>query len=227
MGGNHSTPAAGVPEIVLRPMASPQPLGFFAFGIGTMLLTALEVGWVPITQGAAVSIILLAFVAPLELSSALLSYPARDVGAATSFGILGALWASIGVLSLVSPPGSTSPAEGIFLIVVAPAILALAGAITATKPVFAGLLLLAAARFVVTGVYQVTAARTLEMVSGWMGIPLALVSVYGGLALLMEDARGHTVLPMGRFGSARVPMEGGLRDQLAGIEQEAGVRRQL
>jgi hypothetical protein len=33
-------------RIVLRPLASSPPLGFFAFGVGTILLTAVELHWV-------------------------------------------------------------------------------------------------------------------------------------------------------------------------------------
>ena len=36
-------------RIVLRPVASSLPLGFLAFGVGTILLTALELKWVPPT----------------------------------------------------------------------------------------------------------------------------------------------------------------------------------
>jgi hypothetical protein len=38
---------------VLRPVASSLPLGFFAFGTGTILLTALELKWVPQSQASA------------------------------------------------------------------------------------------------------------------------------------------------------------------------------
>jgi hypothetical protein len=40
------TPEA-MTRIVLRPVASSLPLGFLAFGVGTILLTALELKWVP------------------------------------------------------------------------------------------------------------------------------------------------------------------------------------
>ncbi len=38
-------------RIVLRPVASSLPLGSLAFGVGTVLLTALELQWVPLAQG--------------------------------------------------------------------------------------------------------------------------------------------------------------------------------
>ena len=41
-----------ITRIVLRPLASSLPLGFFAFGVGSVLLTALELKWVPLAEGA-------------------------------------------------------------------------------------------------------------------------------------------------------------------------------
>lgn len=48
--GNHQRPEVATPEavrIILRPIASSLPLGFFAFCGGTMLLTALELKRAP------------------------------------------------------------------------------------------------------------------------------------------------------------------------------------
>jgi hypothetical protein len=53
------------------------------------------------------------------------------------------------------------------------------------------------------------------------------VAVYGGLAFLLEDARGRAVLPIARRGSSREAIEGDLDVQLAGVAAEAGVRKHL
>jgi succinate-acetate transporter protein len=60
-------------RIVLRPLASSLPLGFFAFGMGTILLTAAELHWAPPAQTRLLMIMVLAFVAPLELIAGLLA----------------------------------------------------------------------------------------------------------------------------------------------------------
>jgi hypothetical protein len=49
-------------RIMLRPMASGLPLGFFAFGAGTILLASLELHWVPLPQTRTLLIAVLAFV---------------------------------------------------------------------------------------------------------------------------------------------------------------------
>jgi succinate-acetate transporter protein len=136
---------------VLRPVASSLPLGFLAFGVGTVLLTALELQWVPPAQGRSLMLLV--------------------------FGVL---------------------------------------------------LAAGACRFALTGLYQVTGgANTLETVSGWIGVPLVVFALYGGLALLLEDGAQRTVLPLGRRGRARSSLEGDLGSQIAGAEQEPGIRRQL
>ncbi|MBO0804607.1 MAG: hypothetical protein J2P25_16225 [Nocardiopsaceae bacterium] len=89
------------------------------------------------------------------------------------------------------------------------------------------LLLLGAIRFALTGVYQVTGAAAVEQVAGWLGIPLALFALYGGLALLLEESYQRTVLPLGRRGRALSSLEGRFTHQVHQAEREPGVRRQL
>src|SRR5689334_18269291 len=91
--GDRGAPDPAV-RIFLRPMASPLPLGFFAFAVGTTMFTALELGWVPVDQAPVLATIIAAFVVPLEIIPAVLAYWARDVGGATAVGIFGMAWAA-------------------------------------------------------------------------------------------------------------------------------------
>lgn len=61
--------------------------------------------------------------------------------------------------------------------------------------------------------------------AGVLGYALAGVAIYTAWALLLEDVRGHTVLPVGRTGPAWEAIEGSLDAQPAGYEHLAGVRR--
>jgi uncharacterized protein len=70
-------------------------------------------------------------------------------------------------------------------------------------------------------------AKTLETVSGWIGVPLVLSALYGGLALLLEDGAQRTVLPLGRRGRAWSSLQGDFGSHIARAEQEPGIRRQL
>lgn len=220
--------AAPMMRIVLRPLASSLPIGFFAFGTGTILLTAIELKWVPLAQTKQLLILVLVFVVPLELLSGFLAFLARDVGAASGLSLLGAAWAGTATVMITGPPGVPSTALGIFLMVLAANMLVLAAASVGAKPAFGALLAIGAARFALTGIYQASLGGTAVLeVAGWIGPPLAAFSLYGGLALLLEDSSQRTILPIGRRGRARTSLEGGIGPQIEHAEREAGVRRQL
>jgi uncharacterized protein len=214
-------------RIMLRPMASPLPLGFFAFGIGSTLFTVLQLGWVGIDQTPVLATIMAAFVAPLEVIPAVIAFWARDVGGATALGVFGMTWGAAAAIMLTGTPGETSPMFGVFMITVGAVIVLLAVAALPSKPVLGGLLLLSCARFVLTGVYQAGGPHAWELASGWIGFPLAAAALYFGLALMLEDAQRSTVLPLARRGRARSSLETHLGGQVDAIEREAGVRSQL
>ncbi len=220
---------ADMTRIVLRPLASSLPLGFFAFGTGTVLLTAAELGWTPAAQLKLLMILVLGFVAPLEVLSGIFAFLARDVGAATGLTLLGAAWIGTALILLVGPSGGRSAALGVFLLMMAANMIALAAGAAKSKPAFAALLLVGASRFVLTGVFQAvpSTGKLLEQISGWIGVPLAAFALYGGVALLLEDAAQRTILPIGRRGRARSSIEGDITHQIEQAEREAGIRRQL
>lgn len=214
-------------RVVLRPVASPLPLGFFAFGVAIVLTTLLDLGAFPVRDSHEVAVLLLAFTGPLELLAAVFALLARDVGAGTSLGVFGATWVSYGTALLLTVPGSRSPVLGSFFLALCVVLLALAVASLSGKPALGLLLLLAFLRFAATGLYEILGASWLQTAAGGVGALLALVSFYGGLALLIEDSQGRIVLPTGRRGRASESLEAGLGAQLASLESEAGVRNQL
>ncbi|HEY3904104.1 MAG TPA: hypothetical protein VGM14_09400 [Streptosporangiaceae bacterium] len=143
--------------------------------------------------------------------------------------LLGATWAGTALLLLSGSASGRSPALGLFLLTMAANMIALACGAMRTKPAFAALLLVGASRFVLTGAYQVTrgGSDVTERISGWIGLPLAAFALYGGLALLLEDAAQRTILPIGRRGRAKSSIEGDISHQIEQAEREAGIRRQL
>lgn len=216
-----------VTRIMLRPLGSSLPLGFFAFGTGSVLLSALELGWVPQAQSSSVFLLVLVFVVPLELMAGIFAFLARDSGAATALSTLAAVWAGTSLTLLMGQPGQRNPVVAVFLLCVAPLMLALFATSIRGKPLFGVLLLLGASRFVLIGAYHAGGHRTLETVAAGVGIALDAFALYAGLALLLEDTLQRTVMPLGRRGRARLSLEGGLGRQLERVEGEAGVRRQL
>jgi hypothetical protein len=219
--------AQAVYRVMLRPIATSLPLGFFAFTVGTVLLTALELRWVPMTQDSQLLLFVLAFVAPLEALSGVFSFLARDSGAATGLSTLSAAWLAISLVMMQGPPGARSVALAVFLLTLTPLMLVLAATALSGKPLFGLLLLIGGIRFALTGVYQVTGASAVEHTAGWLGVPLAVFALYGGLALLLEEGNQRLTLPLGRRGRARTSLEGTFAHQVSQSEQEPGVRRQL
>jgi len=214
-------------RIVLRPIGNPLPLGFLALAAATLLVSGLQLEWLKPSDGKAVALILIAFVFPLQLLASILGYLARDVVAGTGMGVLAGSWLSVALVQLTSPPGSTSDALGLFLLIAAVAMLVSAGAATTGKLVPATVLATTALRFAVTGAYQVTAGPDWKQAAGIVGLVLCAFAVYAALAMALEDAKRTTVLPLGRRGAGRESMGSGLDAQVEGIEHEAGVREQL
>jgi hypothetical protein len=143
---------------VLRPVGNPLPLGFLALAGGTLLVSGLQLDWLQPGEGQNVAIILIAFVFPLQLLASVLGYLARDVVAGTGMGLLAGTWLSMGLVTLTAPPGSTSDALGLFLLLAGAAMLVPAAASATGKLVPAALLATTAARFATTGIYQLTAS---------------------------------------------------------------------
>jgi succinate-acetate transporter protein len=205
----------GNTRIVLRPIANPLPLGFLALAGGTMVVSGLQLGWLEPTDGHDVALILLAFVVPLQLVTSVFGYLGRDVVTGTGMGLLSGIWLSVGLVMLGAEPGATSDALGLLLLVGAVAMTVPAVTASTAKLVPAAVLTGAALRFATTGVYELSASKTWEDVAGIVGLALCAIAVYAALALALEDARGKTVLPLGRRDVRRASMpEAGVREQL-------------
>lgn len=213
-------------RVVLRPMATPLPLGFLALAIGSCLLTALQLGWIPVSTTHQVASALLVLVAPLEFLTTVIAFLIRDVVMATALGLLTGGWSATGVLLLTGPPGSTSPVVGIVAVALAVAMLVPALSAWGSKPAAAVITAVASGRFALTGVYELGAGPAWKTAGGIVGVVLLATALYGSLALALEDARHHAVLPVSRRGLGRYAFSGDLGHQLTGLPTEAGVRQE-
>jgi uncharacterized protein len=214
-------------RIVVRPYGSPLPLGFFAFGIGMFLYAALSAEWVKSTELHPIGLLLAAFVAPLEYTAAVLAFLARDTVSGVALGLFATSWLSGGLLALTAKPGVLSGGEGYWLISFSIVIVLLGIVAFLGKPFVGVLLLVATARSVTYAVWELGGGTGWRHASGWIALAIFCVSMYGGLAFLIEDLRGTTVLPLFRVGSSRRAIESDLGTQLETLEHEAGVRRPL
>lgn len=125
---------ADATRIVLRPLASPLPRGFWALFVASLLVCALQLRWVPVTQAHQIAIAVLAFAVPLQTIACVYGFLCRDVVASTGMGVLAGTWATFAVIVLTFPPGMTNRL-GILLVVAAGALLIPAVAALVSKTV--------------------------------------------------------------------------------------------
>jgi succinate-acetate transporter protein len=220
------TEVAGV-RVVLRPLGTPLPLGFIGLSGATTVLSAQQLGFIDAGESHFVGLVIVAFAVPLQLVASVFGFLSRDTVAGTGMGILVGSWLSIGLVTLVSPPGGTSEALGVLLLLAGAAMLIPASAAALGKVVVAGALVTTSVRFGLTGLYELTASPGVEVAAGVAGLLLAALALYAALAAELEDMARRPVLPLGRRGDGRAAMEGGIEDQARGLEREAGVREQL
>jgi uncharacterized protein len=211
-------------RILLRPIGSPLPLGFFTVAIDNVLVSTLQWGLLPAPDRRAVALIVFpAFI--VQAIVGIMAIGARDSIAGTLMLSFATTWLVDFLVLYIYPPGA-AVSLGIFYIVFAVfVLLMLASALL--KRALAAVLLVATPRFLIAGIAEVTANHTVSQVAAVLGFLLAAVAMYTAFALLLEDARGREVLPIGRQGAARSAIHGNLAGQLRDIERQPGVRRTL
>jgi succinate-acetate transporter protein len=226
-GDGRATPQNSIARVMLRPLGSPLPLGFFAFAMGTFLFSGLEVGWVDPPQGKQVAILLLAGIFPAQFLSAVMSFLTRDTPGATVLALLSSSWLGIGLTFLTLAPGATSAAIGLYLLGLTFALFLFGAVALLGKKLFGVAMLLAVPRYLLVALFELSGHPGLQKASGVVGLVLTAVAAYGGLALLVEDNLQRTILPIGRRGPSRSSVEGALEQQLERLANEPGVRSQL
>jgi succinate-acetate transporter protein len=229
-GAEHSENGDGAVEatrILLRPLANPLSLGFVGLLFATILLSALELKWVPANQAHLLAIGMLVFTVPLQAVSCAYGFFVRDPVCATGMGAQAGMWATIGLSHLVSPPGRTTSALGLMLVMGAVAVIVPASGAAKSKMLAATLFYTTAVRWALTAVFEFTADQTCRTAAGAVGVLLAALALYSALAFELEDQQRRTVLPTFRRGAGRLAMTGPLRDQVERVANEAGVRKQL
>ena len=177
MGDSDPAPEVAT-RVVLRPLATPLPLGFLALALATTVFGAVQLGWVPPDQGRVAALTALGATVPLQLTAAVVGFLTRDPVAATGMGVLTGTWAAVGLTTLTAPPGTASPGLGVLLLTAGVAMLVPAAAAAPSKLAPAAVMALAATRFAVTGVYEATGSAAWQTAAGWDGLLLALVALY-------------------------------------------------
>ncbi|SDS61042.1 GPR1/FUN34/yaaH family protein [Actinopolymorpha singaporensis] len=206
----------------------PLPAGLLALAVASILLAALELGWIPPTEGHAVAFGLLLLVVSLQFVGSVVAYLARDPVASTALGVLAGTWAAVALSKLTSPPGATSAGLGVLLVgaCVLLWVPALVGLPDKVLPCI--VFVLAGLRFLLTGIYQLTSAPAWETVTGIVGLVVCACALYCAFAALYQDARGQRgVPPLMRRGGARTSEAAAFGVDAEHVASEPGVRGQL
>lgn len=225
--GQRVAETSAATRIVLRPLATPLPLGFLGLFVATGVMAGLELGWVPKDQGHVLSIGILLLTVPVQLIACVYGFLVRDLVAGTGMGVLAGTWGLIAVTTLLSPPGAMSAGLGLFLVMAGTALCVPAAAAGQSKLLAASVNLTTAVRWWLTAVYELGAPHVWETAAGSVGVALAVLALYAALAFELEDQRRSTVLPVFRRGSGLQAISGDLYEQVSKAANEAGVRKQL
>ena len=65
-------------RVVLRPLATPLPLGFLALVLATTAFAAVQLGWVLPADGRIAGLVAVAATVPLQLLASVIGFLARD-----------------------------------------------------------------------------------------------------------------------------------------------------
>lgn len=222
------TPSETVARVVLRPIGSPMPLGAFTLVPAGLLLAGLQLGWFTPHDAKSIPPLILGFAVPLQLTSSLLAFMGRDALVGTGFGLFTGVWLAFGLSGLAAGVTSTNPVLGVFFLACGGLfVLLMGGGLVGGKAAAGAVILAGSARFILSGLYEVTSATGLEHAAGIVGLGFVGVAAYVGLATLLEDSAKRRLLPIGRRARARAAFDEGLDAQLQDLESEAGVREQL
>jgi hypothetical protein len=131
-------------------------------------------------------------------------------------GALAASWLSIALVSLTSPPASTSDAIALFLLNRRGGDARADGRADHDRAALRHDRRIPAHR-----------QRALEARRRIVGLGLCVLAVYAALAMALEDAVDRISLPLGRRRGGRDPLAGEPTAQVDAVEHAAGVRQQL
>lgn len=215
------------PRVFLRPIATPLPIGMLALAVGSLVLSGIQLKWVPITQTNIVALCLLGFVVPLQFIGFIFGLLSRDEGASSSMGVLFAAWLASGLSLLASPPGSHSGGLGLLLVAAAGALVVPILVAASTKPLMSLVILAAAVRFMLSGIYEFGAGSVWQTASGIDGLVTVGLAWYAGLAFAFEAAQRHAILPTFRRSGQSSPSPMSTSDPVGPVSHDAAVRSQL
>jgi succinate-acetate transporter protein len=188
--------------MVMNKLANPAPLGLLGFGMTTVLLNIHNAGLYPL--GSMILAMGLAYGGLAQVIAGVMEFKKGNTFGTLAFSSYGLFWWSLVILLLlpnltlltpaVSAPGDTAMAAYFFMWGVF-TLLMFFGTLKANRAVqfvFASLVVLF---FLLTAV-RLTGNADLLMITGIEGIICGASAIYTGIAEVLNEVHGRTVLPL-------------------------------
>jgi uncharacterized protein len=211
--------------IALRPIGSPLTIGMSGLAVASVVQSGLDLGWIAEDQTRNAGLILIAVPFVLQVIACVFAYLARDGALGACVGLLAGTWLGMGLVHLVSPAQAHSGALGLLLISAGGLLALSASAVALAKLLPAAVIALAALRFVVAGIDQLSPSSFLVHAAGIAGLVVAGLAAYAVLAFELEGQQRRPVLPTFRRARGRAAPEGGVAERVDAALSEAGLRQ--
>jgi uncharacterized protein len=218
-------------RVVLTPIATPLPLTFVGLMIASLVISGLELGWVPASETHIAGWVLLGVPLPLQFVAAIFGFHGRSATAATGSSALAAAWLGMSLALINAKPGAFTPSHAVGMLAIgvgAALLIPAASDLRAGAPLAAAVLVLASSRFAVTAIAALAQSHGARTAAAVLGLVVAAGSFYAALALELEDnSIEDTLLPTFRAKESAQALKAGIDAQVDKLENEAGVRKNL
>jgi len=201
-GAGPATTHAAPPASMAGMVADPAPLGLAAFGITTLMLSAVNSGWIGDAATTAVLSMAVPFGGAAQVLAGMWAFRRGNTFAATAFTSFGAFWISYYLLLnfFIAPVAHASAGEasqivGLYLfswgLFTAYMFVASLGGARAVQSVFA----LLALTFFALCIGEWGASTTWHHIGGYLGIATACAAIYTSFADVTNANFGRRILP--------------------------------
>jgi succinate-acetate transporter protein len=178
-------------------LANPAPLGLFGFALTTWLLSMVNAGLLPATTVPLVLAMAFAYGGTAQFAAGLMEFAKGNSFGFAAFCSYGAFWWSFALFVQFFGAHVTGPAVGWYLLVWGAFTFAMwIGTFALNRALFLVFLALWVT-FALLGLSDVLGIASLGTVGGYFGLLTALLAFYLGAAEIINEAHGHTVLPIG------------------------------
>jgi hypothetical protein len=192
-------PAESTPVVLKDSLANPAPLGLFGFGMTTILLNLHNAGFYE--MNAMILAMGLFYGGMAQVIAGILEYKKNNTFGMTAFISYGFFWISLVGLIVMAKWGWITPAPGTAMV----AYLIIWGIFTlllffgtlkinrALQFVFGSLTIL----FFLLAIGDATKNESITRIAGLEGIVCGGSAIYTGIANLLNEVYGSTILPLG------------------------------